>query len=199
MSAGRDKDVCTGCAGLAAELFCQRFCLPVGAEKLEPENKLKALICFYSVLEEQETPCTASLVEEIAKLDPEDKTGFRHKQELAAKRSKIEEMLVKMEGTPELTKKCDELLATVEPELKLDIIAMKADNLMLLSETKEDLQKACDTLTADLKGVDRDKSDPKLYEACESGIKTWLEHADEVLQEAKQMREIIKAIREHQQ
>ncbi len=169
------------------------------AEKLEPENKLKALICFYSVLEEQETPCTASLVEEIAKLDPEDKTGFRHKQELAAKRSKIEEMLVKMEGTPELTKKCDELLATVEPELKLDIIAMKADNLMLLSETKEDLQKACDTLTADLKSVDRDKSDPKLYEACESSIKTWLEHADEVLQEAKQMREIIKAVREHQQ
>ena len=175
------------------------------AQSLQPEARLKVLTTLYNELDEDVAPCAASLEAEITKLDPEDKSGFRHGREIAAKRAKIEEMTQQfleergVDALPELVKACDEQLPKIEPELKLDIITTKANALMLAAESKEDLQKACDTLEGDLKGVDRAVSDPELYKACEEALQSWREKADAVLQEARQMREILKSLRNIQQ
>ena len=110
--------------------------------------------------------------------------------------------LIQEKGTAafaEIVAFCNERMATAEPQLRLDYVLIKANALMLSAETKEDLQKACDTLEADLSSVDRTREErADLIAECERAIKTWREQADQVLRAAAHTREIIKAAQHRQ-
>ena len=110
--------------------------------------------------------------------------------------------LIQEKGTAafaEIVAFCNERMAAAEPQLRLDYVLIKANALMLSAETKEDLQKACDTLEADLSSVDRTREErAELIAECERAIKTWREQADQVLRAAAHTREIIEAAQHRQ-
>lgn len=110
--------------------------------------------------------------------------------------------LIQEKGTAafaEIVAFCNERMAAAEPQLRLDYVLIKANALMLSAETKEDLQKACDTLEADLSSVDRTREErAELIAECERAIKTWREQADQVLRAAAHTREIIDAAQRRQ-
>ena len=107
--------------------------------------------------------------------------------------------LIQEKGTAafaEIVAFCNERLTTAEPQLRLDYVLTKANALMLSAESKEDLQKACDTLEADLQSVDRSKEErTDLITECEHALKAWREQADQVLRAAAHTRGVIEAAR----
>ena len=107
--------------------------------------------------------------------------------------------LIQEKGTAafaEIVAFCNERLTTAEPQLRLDYVLIKANALMLSAESKEDLQKACDTLEADLQSVDRSKEErTDLIAECEHALKAWREQAGQVLRAAAHTRGVIEAAR----
>ena len=111
--------------------------------------------------------------------------------------------LIQEKGTAafaEIVAFCNERMATAEPQLRLDYVLVKANALMLSAETKEDLQKACDSLEADLQSVDRTKEErADLIAECERALKAWRGQADQVLRAAAHTRGVIEAARHPKQ
>ena len=158
------------------------------ARKLAGEEKLAAYGNIYKGLKDGVKPSATHLVDEIIQNDPEDKFGLRHTRDVENQAMELEQKL-QNNGTPLGP---DAILALVQeyegkafPENRFGLIVIKLNALVMTAETAEDLQKAKDTIMADL---DKVESNPDIDHIKES-INHQFSQPEMLLQKAKKARE----------
>ena len=158
------------------------------ARKLSGDEKLAAYGNIYKSMKQGVQASATHLVDEIIQNDPQDKCGLRHTRDVENQAMELEQKL-QNNGTPLGP---DAILALVQeyegkafPENRFGLIVIKLNALVMKAETAEDLQKAKDTIMADL---DKVESNPD-FDHIKESINHQFSQPEMLLQKAKKARE----------
>ncbi len=158
------------------------------ARKLEGDQKLEAYGKIYKSLKRGVNTAATQLVDEIIQNDPEDKCGLRHGRDVA---NQMADFTQKLENngnplSPEaVLALVQEFEGKVFPENRLELIQVKLNALIVNATTAEDLQKAKDTIIADLGKVE---NEPRV-ERIKENVNKVFSQPERLLQMAQQQRE----------
>ncbi len=171
------------------------------ARKLSGGEKLEAYKKIYAGIDDRVKNSATHLVDEIIQNDPEDTCGLRHGRDVA---NQITEFIQKLENdgnplSPEaVLALVQEFEGKVFPENRLELIQVKLNALIVNAANAEELQKAKDTILADLGKVENNPS----VERIKDNINKAFSQPDRLLKMAQQQRERMeqmKKAREEQQ
>lgn len=158
------------------------------ARKLSGAEKLEAYKKIYAGIDDRVKNSATHLVDEIIQNDPEDKCGLRHGRDVA---NQITEFIQKLEnngnplGPEAVLALVQEFEGKVFPENRLELIQVKLNALIVNAANAEELQKAKDTIIADLGKVE---NEPKV-ERIKENVNKVFSQPDRLLKMAQQQRE----------
>ena len=120
------------------------------------EERLAALKKIHDSLGRGAVNAADALRDEMIKNDPEDKSGLRHKRDVANQLRELDQKLenggkpLSPQAVLEVVK---EMESRVFPENKLDLIFTKMSAMTVLATTKEDVQNIKDTVLRELDSI----------------------------------------------
>ena len=158
------------------------------ARKLNGAEKLEAYKKIYAGIDDRVKNSATHLVDEIIQNDPEDKCGLRHGRDVA---NQVADFTQKLENngnplSPEaVLALVQEFEGKVFPENRLELIQVKFKALIVNATTAEDLQKAKDTIIADLGKVE---NEPRV-ERIKENVNKVFDEPECLLKMAQQLRE----------
>lgn len=156
------------------------------AKALQGQARVDALVALLDKVPEDVRGCAVGIEDAIIAADPEDRHGIARRRAVARQRAEISTRRAGIRHTDpkDMLAMVQEYQATVMPENRPAVLELKFSALVLMADSKEELEQVKATLMADLEPLRGNRDAETLRRNIESSMK----NPDFILAQVRQIR-----------